>query len=233
MILGIIREGKIPVDKRVALTPEQCMLVQERFPFVEILVQKSPIRCYKDAEYASAGCEVIEDVSHCDILMGIKEVPIEDLIAQKTYFFFSHTIKKQAYNRDLLISILNNRIKLIDYETLINPKKERVIAFGRYAGLVGAYNGIRAWGLRNEVFDIKPAHRCFDLAEMKLEFAKVKLGKIKIALTGGGRVSKGAMEILDGMHIKKVSPTDFVEKEFEEAVYTQLDMGDYNKHKEG
>ena len=233
MKLGIIREGKIPVDKRVALTPDQCVLVSDKFPSVEIFIQKSPLRCYKDSEYAALGFEVVEDVTNCDILMGIKEVPIADLIAKKTYLFFSHTIKKQSYNRDLLISILNNRIRLIDYETLTNKKQERVIAFGRYAGLVGAYNGIRAWGLRNAAFELKPAHKCFDLKEMQLEFSNVKLNKIKIVLTGGGRVAKGAMEILDGMGITKVTPDDFVTNKFAEPVYTQLEMSDYNKHKEG
>ncbi len=233
MKIGIIREGKIPVDKRVALTPEQCALVTEKFPEVEIYVQKSPIRCYKDSEYAKQGIEVVEDVSHCDVLFGIKEVPIEDLIAKKHYFFFSHTIKKQSYNRDLLISILNNRIELTDYETLTDAKNQRVIAFGRYAGLVGAYNGIRAWGLRNNTFELKPAHKCFDLEEVKGEFAKVSLGNTKIILTGGGRVAQGAMEILDGMQIKKVNNTDFLNKKFDSAVYTQLEVNAYNKHKEG
>lgn len=233
MKVGIIREGKIPVDKRVALTPEQCALVSEKYPEIEIYVQKSPIRCYKDSEYAKEGVEVVEDVSHCDILFGIKEVPIEDLIAKKHYFFFSHTIKKQSYNRDLLISILNNKIQLTDYETLTNAKDQRVIAFGRYAGLVGAYNGVRAWGLRNNTFELKPAHKCFDLEDMKNEFAKVQLSNTKIILTGGGRVAQGAMEILNGMGIKKVSNTDFLKKEFESTIYTQLEVSAYNKHKEG
>ncbi|UZR94904.1 NAD(P)-dependent oxidoreductase [Chondrinema litorale] len=233
MKLGIIREGKIPVDKRVALTPEQCVMVSEKFPSVEIFIQKSPLRCYKDSEYAALGFDVVEEVSDCDILMGIKEVPISDLLAKKTYLFFSHTIKKQAYNRDLLISILNNKIKLIDYETLTNSKKERVIAFGRYAGLVGAYNGIRVWGLRYNAFDLKPAHKCFDLEEMKKEFANVKLANIKIVLTGSGRVANGGMEVLEGMGIKKVSPNDLATKDFDYPVYAQLDMADYNKRKDG
>jgi len=233
MKVGIIREGKIPVDKRVALTPEQCVLAQEKFPGIEIYVQKSPIRCYKDSEYANQGIEVEEDVSHCDVLFGIKEVPIEDLVAKKHYFFFSHTIKKQSYNRDLLISILNNRIQLTDYETLTDTKSQRVIAFGRYAGLVGAYNGILAWGLRHQAFELTPAHKCFDLAEMQSEFKKVNLGKTRIILTGGGRVAQGAMEVLDGMKIRKISNADFLKKEFDEPVYTQLEPGAYNKHKEG
>jgi alanine dehydrogenase len=233
MKVGIIREGKIPVDKRVALTPEQCAIAQDKFPEIEIFVQKSPIRCFRDSEYAKQGIELEEDVSHCDVLFGIKEVPIEDLVAKKHYFFFSHTIKKQSYNRDLLISILNNRIELTDYETLTDNKNQRVIAFGRYAGLVGAYNGVLAWGLRNQTFELKPAHNCFDLEEMKGEYAKVKLNNCRILLTGGGRVALGAMEVLDGMQIKKVSNADFLNKDFEGPIYTQLEPGAYNKHKEG
>ncbi|MDW7691925.1 NAD(P)-dependent oxidoreductase [Flammeovirgaceae bacterium SG7u.111] len=233
MKLGIVREGKVPIDRRVALTPEQCKEVIKKYSNVEVKVQKSPLRCFKDSEYSKAGFEIVDSVADCDIILGIKEVPVSDLLSKKTYLFFSHTIKKQPYNRHLMITILNNKVKMIDYETLTDDKGIRVIAFGRFAGLVGAYNGIIGWGKRYGLFDLKPAYQCFDMAEMKSEFAKVKLPPIKIALTGGGRVAKGAMETLEGMKIKQVSPSDFLKKEFKDAVFTQLNPGDYNEHKGG
>ncbi len=142
MKIGIIREGKIPIDRRVPFTPAQAAQIKKEFPQVDIVCQSSDIRCYTDEEYAAAGVNVIEDVSDCDILFGVKEVPLENLLADKTYFFFSHTIKEQAYNRKLLQEILKKNIRLIDYETLTAPNGQRVVAFGRYAGLVGAYNGL-------------------------------------------------------------------------------------------
>lgn len=232
MKIGIIREGKVPIDKRTPLTPAQCAELAEKFPFIEIVVQKSPFRCFKDKEYAELGFQVVEDITECDLLMGIKEVPIDDLIHHKTYLFFSHTIKKQPYNRNLLITILNRKIRLIDYETLTDKKGNRVIAFGRFAGLVGAYNGVIAYGKKHSLFELKPAHKCLDMAEMRKEFSKVKLPPIKIIVTGSGRVTKGAMETLDGMGIEKVTKKQFTDKSFDHPVYVQLGSRDYHSHKE-
>jgi saccharopine dehydrogenase (NAD+, L-lysine-forming) len=221
MKIGIIKEGKIPVDKRVVLSPTACKEVIEKFPEVKIVIQPSQIRCYKDQEYVEAGFQLQDDVSDCDVLLGIKEVPISDLIPQKIYFFFSHTIKKQDYNRDLLVALLRNQIQLVDYEMLTDKKGQRVIAFGRFAGLVGAYNGILAFGKKN------------NLAEMKEECKKVELPPKKIVVTGGGRVAKGAMETLDAMGIRKVKPVEFLEQDFEEAVYVQLNSKSYHHRKDG
>lgn len=233
MKIGVIREGKIPIDKRVALSPSACQEVIEKFPGTEIHIQPSKIRCYKDQEYENAGFTLKEDLSDCDILLGIKEVPKDDLIPQRIYLFFSHTIKKQAYNRDLLNTLLRKQIQMVDYEVLTDEKGARVIAFGRYAGLVGAYNGILAYGQRHELFDLKPAHQCFDLAEMKGHCGTLQLPAIKIALTGNGRVSKGAMETLQAMNIEQVSPADFLAKDYDHAVFTQLRSADYNVRKDG
>lgn len=226
--IGLIREGKIPADKRVPLSPKQAALVQSNFENLKIFVQSSPIRCFSDEEYRAEGISVVESVEECDILMGVKEVPIAQLIPEKTYLFFSHTIKKQPYNRLLLQNILEKKIRLIDYECLTDEKGNRVIAFGRYAGLVGAYNGIWAYGQRTGLFDIKRAHQCFDLKEMLQEIKKVTLPPMKIALNGGGRVGKGSKEVLDAMGIKQVSPKEYLENEFNEAVYTQLGSDDYH-----
>ena len=226
--IGIIKEGKVPVDHRVPFTPVAAKEVYNNFGNAEIVCQSSNVRCYEDIEYTNNGIKVVDDVSDCDVLMGVKEVPINKLIDNKTYFFFSHTTKKQPYNRKLLQAILKKNIRLIDYENLTDANGTRVVAFGRYAGIVGAYNGILTYGKRYNLFDIKPAHDCFDMAEMQNEYSKVKLPAIKIAVTGGGRVSKGAMEVLNGMKIRKVSPVEILTLDYNEPVYAQLNTRDYN-----
>jgi len=127
MKIGIISEDKTPPDSRVPLTPQQCAFISNKYS-IDILVQSSKNRCYSDEEFVKEGIRVVDDVSHCDILMGVKEVLVENLVSQKIYFFFSHTIKKQSYNRKLLQEILKKKIQLIDYETLKNEKGLRVIA---------------------------------------------------------------------------------------------------------
>jgi alanine dehydrogenase len=233
MKIGLTKEGKIPVDHRVPLTPLQAREVMDTFPGVEVVAQSSDIRAFKDEEYTAVGVKVVQSLEDCDVILGVKEVPIPMLIEGKTYFFFSHTIKEQAYNRKLLLAILEKNIHLVDYEPLTDESGKRVIAFGRWAGIVGAYNGLWAYGKRYNLFDLRRANECFDLEDLKSEYAKLKLPKVKIVLTGGGRVAKGAMEVLIGAGIRKVSPADFVEKNYEEAVFTQLNTQNYNKRRDG
>ena len=230
---GIIKEGKVPIDKRVPITPEQAKEIQGKFHGVRVYCQSSDIRCYDDEDYTNEGIEVVNDISDCDVILGVKEVPIPNLVNNKTFFFFSHTIKEQAYNRELLQTILNKKIKLIDYETLVDENDHRVIAFGRYAGIVGAYNGIWTLGKRYNLFNIRRAKDCFDLDDLKNEFSKVKLPRIKIAITGGGRVAKGAIEVMFGMGIRKVTPAEYMNERFDEPVFTQLNTRDYNKREDG
>jgi saccharopine dehydrogenase (NAD+, L-lysine forming) len=231
--IGIIREGKNPPDKRVPFTPLQTEEIQQRFSHVRMVVQESPFRCFKDDEYRELETEVSSDISGCDVLMGIKEVPIDQLIEGKTYLFFSHTIKKQPYNRILLQEILKKKIRLIDYEALKDRQGNRLVAFGRYAGIVGAYNGLWTYGRRYKKFSLRRAHECFDVNDLKLELRKVQLPSIKIILTGSGRVGRGSMETLDSAGIRKVSPSDFLHRTFDEPVYVQLSSADYHKRKEG
>ncbi|MCC9169181.1 NAD(P)-dependent oxidoreductase [Pontibacter harenae] len=227
--VGIIKEGKVPVDKRVPLTPKKCVEALKAFTDLELVVQPSDVRCFKDEEYAELGIKLQQDLSDCDVLLGVKEVPIDLLIPDKTYFFFSHTIKKQPHNAKLLRAVLAKNITLIDYETLTTANGQRLVAFGRYAGIVGAYNGILTYGKKWDLFSLKPAYLCHDIEDMQEEFFKVKqLPPVKIAVTGGGRVAGGAMEVLDLMGIKKVSVFDYLYKQFEEPVYAQLHSGDYN-----
>ncbi len=233
MKVGLIREGKIPIDKRVPLSPNQALRVAEQYPQVDIVAHRSDIRCFADSEYEAEHVKVVDKLDDCDIIMGVKEVPIKELIPNKTYLFFSHTIKAQAYNRELLQEVLKKNIKLIDYETLTDENNHRVIAFGRWAGIVGAYNAIWTFGKRYNLFKIRRAHECFDLQDLKKEYEKVELPAIKIAITGGGRVAKGAMEVLHGLKICKVSPAAFLEERFDQPVFTQLNSRDYHKKHDG
>jgi alanine dehydrogenase len=232
--VGILREGKNPPDKRVPLTPEQCVEVQEKFPGIQIIVQPSPVRCFKDEEYSKKGIGLNENLTGCDILLGVKEVKIADFIPEKIYLFFSHTIKKQPYNRTLLQAVLKKNIQLVDYEVLNNKEGFRIIGFGRFAGLVGAYSGLRAFGLRNKLFDLKPAHLCNDLEELLSILDSIKLPPVKIAVTGDGRVAGGVLEILKHMKIKRISPETFLERhDIDQALFTQLLPADYTQRKDG
>lgn len=225
--IGILREEKSPPDKRVPLTPSICAELIRKYNNVEIVVQPSSIRCYTDIEYASFGINLQENLSDCDILMGVKEVPHNKFIANKKYFFFSHTIKKQEHNKKLMHTLIEKKIEMIDYETLTDKYHNRIIGFGRYAGVVGAYNGILGYGLKYDLFHLKPANLCRDKAEMEEELKRVKLPNIKIALTGGGRVANGAIETLSALRIRKVTPEEFLMASFREPVYCQLNPRDY------
>jgi saccharopine dehydrogenase (NAD+, L-lysine forming) len=226
--LGILREGKVPPDKRVPLSPKQCKIAETKFPNVEVIVQPSPIRSFKDEEYLSEGIKIQEDLAECDIILGVKEVNIEDLIPNKKFLFFSHTIKKQSYNRKLLNAVLDKKIQLIDYEVLKDKSNKRIIGFGRYAGIVGCYNGFRTFGLKHKLYDLKEAHKCADRKEVEEELQKVILpNDTKIVVTGFGRVGNGAREILDLLPINEVSPEEFLTKSFDKPVFTQLEVEDY------
>ncbi|MFL5729901.1 MAG: NAD(P)-dependent oxidoreductase [Cytophagaceae bacterium] len=231
--IGIVREGKVPPDKRVPLLPDQCAEILKQFPEISITVQPSDIRCIANSEYAAQNIRLGEDLSDCDILLGIKEVPAHLLVPEKTYLFFSHTIKKQPHNKHLLQTALEKKIRLIDYECLTETSGKRVIAFGKFAGIVGAYNGILNYGKKFHLFDLKRAYQCFDYSEMKAELKKAKLPPVKIVLTGGGRVGTGATEVLEAAGIRKVSPEDLIDKKYEVPVYTQLNSRDYHQRKDG
>ncbi|MFZ9187621.1 MAG: NAD(P)-dependent oxidoreductase [Algoriphagus sp.] len=232
MKIGIIREGKIPADQRSPFTPEILQEIQKSFgDILSICVEKSDFRCFTDKEYEEKGIEVVTDISEADILFGVKEVPINQLIPEKTYFFFSHTIKKQPKNQALLQAILAKSIRLIDYELLKNPAGERVVAFGRWAGIVGAYNAFWTYGMKTGLFEIKRAIACRDLEDLKVELKKVVLPPIKIIVTGSGRVGKGVLEILEILGIQEVEAQDFLQKDYEEPVFVCLSSSDYLRRK--
>ncbi len=233
MKFGIIRERKNPPDRRVVLSPTECQNILSNFPEAQIEAESSPIRVFTDQEYQEAGIHVNNAMEMCDVLLGVKEVPIEALIPNKKYFFFSHTIKKQPYNRKLLQAILEKNIELYDHEVITNSKGMRLVAFGRYAGIVGAYNGMRTYGLKFDVFSLPKAEILRDQQALISELRKIKLPNIKILLTGRGRVGNGAREMLDAMELKKVNVAEFLKDSFDEPVYCQIDASEYNKRKDG
>lgn len=224
--IGLIREGKWPQDNRVAFTPLQCQWIKRHYPSVEILVQPSPTRCFSDAEYVAAGLVLKEDLSDCDILMGIKEVPVEMLIPGKTYLFFSHTKKKQPQNQRLLQAILQKKITLIDYECLVHEDGQRILGFGFFAGVVGAHNGLLAYGKKTGLFYLKRVHECKDFQELITHYFGLKLPPLKIVATGSGRVSAGILEVMGLLGIKYISPEEFLINEYAYPVYTQLKAGE-------
>ena len=233
MKFAVIQERKSPPDRRVVLDPKSCKNLLSTFPSAELIIESSPIRAFSDMDYSSAGLEVVADVSAAEVLIGVKEVPIEALIPNKSYFFFSHTIKKQPYNRKLLQAILDKNITLYDHETLVNESNHRLIGFGYYAGVVGAYNGLRALGLKLNCYELPKATDLNDRAALNAQLDLLTIPNVKIVLTGSGRVGQGAKEILDHLNIKKVSVDQFLNNSFKKAVYVQLDVLDYCKRQDG
>lgn len=219
---GLIREEKFPPDTRVALSPEQCRMIQKEFSDIKITVEPSPTRCFSDQAYLDAGIELSKDLSHCDILIGIKEVKIEKLIANKTYFFFSHTKKKQPYNQPLMQALIEQKIKMIDYECLTHADGQRILGFGFFAGVVGAHNGLLTYGKKNNLFELKAAHHCKSFEEMVEQYQDIYLPAIKIAVTGSGKVASGIVEIMDQLDIEYVEPEDYLNNSFDYPVYTHL-----------
>lgn len=230
MKIGIIRENKIPVDARVVLNPSQCAFLRDS-EGADLVVQRSAVRCYDDSDYVSHGVPVVDSVADCDILLGVKEVPVDELLADKTYFFFSHTIKAQPYNKGLLQKILKKNIRLIDYEVLKNNEGKRLIAFGFFAGMVGAHNALLTYGMRTGRFSLKRMKDAFDYAQIKKTYHEIKWPVIKIILTGKGRVGAGAVKVLQDMGIKEVNSKSFLNDQFSEAVFTQIDYDDYVRPK--
>ena len=230
--LGLIREGKVPPDSRVALIPAQVKAIEETGQF-KVLIQPSENRCYADSEYEALGLTLSEDMESCDYLIGIKEVPKSQLIPNKKYFFFSHTFKKQPYNQALLQKIIDDKITLLDYEVLKNEKGNRVIAFGFFAGMVGAHNALYTYAQRTKKLQIKRLKDCFDYQEAKEIYKTLKIPSVKIVLTGTGRVGSGAKKVLLDMGVKEVSNSEFLNEEFTEAVFTQLAPLNYVSRKDG
>lgn len=234
MNIGIIKETKSPADRRVPLTPVQCRQIMGEYPGIRVYIQSSDDRCFTDHEYKAQGIPVTTDLGQCDILLGIKEVKPDQLIAGKTYFFFSHTIKKQSQNRELLRSALSRQIRLVDYEMLTDSKGVRIIGFGRWAGLAGTYLGIRGFCIREGIRNLVAIQECKGLGDLMEQARTVRLPSVKIALTGDGRVAGGSEEMLGAFGIQKVTVDQFLKQgRPDRPVYVQLDPSKYNLLKSG
>jgi saccharopine dehydrogenase (NAD+, L-lysine forming) len=232
--VGILRETKNPPDRRVPLTPPQIIELEEIYPNVEFFVQPSDYRCYSNEEYEYLDIPLKEDLRDCEILMGVKEVDKRTFIPGKTYLFFAHVAKKQPHNLDMFREMAVKKLSLIDFEYLTTDKGQRVVAFGRHAGIVGAYNGLRARGIKTNRFKLKPAYQCHDLDEMWAGLRLIQLiSGLKILVTGEGRVANGAMETLSIANVVKVTPDDFLNRNFDVPVFCQIGPHNYTKHKAG
>ena len=192
--IGLLKEGKIPPDNRVALTPAQCKWLQKNFPGLRILVQSAPHRCYTDSEYKRAGVELRDDLGECDILLGIKEVPV-------------------------------------DYECLEHEDGQRIIGFGFFAGVVGAHNGMMAYGLRTGSFRLGRVYQQKDFKDLIHTYFGLKLPNIKIAVTGSGRVAHGILEVMNLMEVIEVEKEEYLYRNFSYPVYVQLKGSDLYAHK--
>jgi saccharopine dehydrogenase (NAD+, L-lysine forming) len=224
--IGLIREGKTPADNRVALTPAQCKWIQKQSDGIKIVAESSPTRCFTDQEYRLAGVDVVDDLGDCSILLGIKEVPIDRLMEGKTYLFFSHTKKMQPFNQQLFRTIIAKKITLIDYECLEHEDGQRILGFGFFAGIVGAHNGMMAYGNRSGLYKLDRVYKEKSFRELIHRYFGLRLPAVKIAVTGSGRVAHGILEIMNLLGIHEVEPEEYLERRFAYPVYTQLKGGD-------
>lgn len=230
--IGLIKERKDPPDSRVALTPFQAKYIKDKYDNVDVIVESSDIRCFKDDEYRAQGVEVTGDISHCDILLGVKEVPVDHLIPEKTYLFFSHTKKMQPYNQKLMHALIEKKIRMIDYECLTHSDEQRILGFGLFAGIVGAHNGLLTYGKKFGKYDLPAAHTVDDYQTLINTYRRQRLPNIKIAVTGSGRVAAGIIEVMTNLDIESVEPEDYLTNEYEYPVYTQLKGQLLYAHKE-
>ena len=232
LTIGLIKEGKVPSDNRVALTPAQCKWINSNKSDIRVIVQSSETRCFADVEYKRLGIEVVEDISTCDVLIGIKEVPVSQLIPYKTYIFFSHTKKKQPYNLKLFKTLMNNENTLIDFECFEHEDGQRIIGFGFFAGIVGAHNGIMCYGNRTKQFELKRVSSVKDYRQLIQSYFGLKLPNLKIAVTGSGRVAHGILEVMNMMDIQEVEPDDYLSNKFTYPVYVHLKGKSLYKNRE-
>ncbi len=233
MKFGIIKERKNPPDRRVVFSPNELTKLKQSYHEASVEVESSDIRIFSDEEYKNMGITVTDDISNCDVLFGVKEVPVENLIPNKAYFFFSHTIKKQPHNRKLLQAVLEKNIDLYDHETIVDAHDHRLIGFGKYAGMVGVYNGIRAFGIKFELFKLPKAESLSGKDALIAQLKRITMPALKFVVTGTGKVGSGAKEILDAIKVKEITVDNYLTKKYTQAVYVQLDVLEYNKRLDG
>ncbi|XP_066977946.1 alpha-aminoadipic semialdehyde synthase, mitochondrial [Macrobrachium rosenbergii] len=219
--LAIRREDQSVWERRAPLGPSHVrQLVKDG---VSVIVQPSNRRAYPMQAYQNAGAKIKEDISEAPVVIGVKQVPIDQLIPNRTYCFFSHTIKAQEANMPLLDAILEKNIRLIDYEKMCDERGQRVVAFGKYAGVAGMINILHGLGLRllalghhTPFMHIGPAHnyRNTEMSrqairdsgyEISLGMMPKSIGPLTFVFTGTGNVSQGAQEIFQELPHEYVS----------------------------
>ena len=234
MKIALIKETKTPVDNRVALAPKQVAELNRQYPQHQIVVQASDIRAFSDDEYRSEGVDVLKDVSDADILFGIKEAKIESLIPNKHYFFFGHIAKMQEYNRPLLQAFMQKHITFCDYEYLVDDNNIRVCAFGWWAGVVGAYYTLRGYGLKHKLYELPKPDRRFTLVQLLESLKNVELPKVKLFVTGEGRVSQGAQHVLENIGAHKMTEEEYLsDTPIQTLSYCVVDVDRLVKRKDG
>ena len=245
-IISIIREARID-ENRTPLTPNQIQTLTNQFPNLQVFVQPSKKRCFKDDDYSKAGAKIKEDISYSDIIFGVKEVEISTLIENKTYLFFSHTSKVRkdinqatqdkaiTYKKDLLREVIKRKITLIDYENIreISGKGYRYLGFGRFAGIVGCYNTLNLYLKLQKEQSLPRAFEINSYEKIKKLISKQNFNKLKILQTGRGNVAKGAMEVLKHANIKQISVNDYLNKKYNEAVFCNISTTEYFERKDG
>ena len=234
MKIALIKETKTPVDNRVALSPKQVAELNKRFPQHEIVVQASDIRAFSDDEYRAEGVRVVDHVDDCDLLFGIKEAKIESLIPNKHYFFFGHIAKMQEYNRPLLQAFMQKHITFCDYEYLVDDNNIRVCAFGWWAGVVGVYYTLRGYGLKHKLYELPKPDRRFTLDQLFDALKSIELPKVKLMVTGAGRVSQGAQHVLDNIGAIKMTEEEYLStNKVDKLSYCVADVDRLVKRKDG
>ena len=231
--IGIIRESRND-ENRTPLVPEHIKKYKESNPNINFIIQPSNSRCFSDEEYELCGAKINENLNECSIIFGVKEIDPNILINNRTYLFFSHTFKinKQQKNiekhkKDLLLSILNKKITLIDYENIRGKNGTRCLGFGRFAGIVGCYNTLNLLLKVLGKQSLASAYKINDYERLVLNLKNLYFPKTKILVTGDGRVSKGVIELLNQTNIKAVSKKDFLEKKFDQPIFCNLETKDY------
>lgn len=210
MKIALIKETKVPVDNRVALSPAQVAALNQKYPQHEIVVQESDIRAFSDEAYRKEGVRVVQDVSDCDVFFGIKEARAETLLPNKHYVFFGHIAKKQEYNRPLLQAMLQKNLTFSDYEYLVDDNNQRVCAFGWWAGVVGVYYTLRGYGLRIKSYELPKPDIHFTLAQLIQNLKDIQLPAVKVLVTGAGRVSQGAQHVLNAIGAQQLSEEEYL-----------------------
>ena len=231
--IGIIRESRND-ENRTPLVPEHIKKYKESNPNINFIIQPSNSRCFADEEYELCGAKINENLNECSIIFGVKEIDPNILINNKTYLFFSHTFKidKKQKNigkdkKELLLSILNKKIKLIDYENIRKKNGNRCLGFGRFAGIVGCYNTLNLFLKVLGKQSLASAYKINDYERLVLNLKNLYFPKTKILVTGDGRVAKGVIELLNLTNIKAVSKKDFLEKKFDQPIFCNLETKDY------